>query len=178
MRADLKRIRSGTFASMRVPPDAAIPQSLEAPAVNDSTSTVGNTFGNNAAAGTGVVDLRRPPRPMTPHLNAVSWILMAWGWFRALWGLAGWLVDSLFDVVPGFFLNAGPWPILSGLGILLTGYYLKRRSRRARFAAFILAFFLIGLPPFGWALAGYMGWVLLSANGRRMFPPNSPPAAV
>ena len=59
--------------------------------------------------------------------------------------------------------------VLGGGATVLTGWAIRRRSRRGRLAALALAIPNLVLVPFGTALGVYTFWGLLNNDARRAF---------
>ena len=66
--------------------------------------------------------------------------------------------------------------VVGGLGLILAGRGLHRRSTAGRLGALVLAVPNLVVVPFGTALSVYAFWVLLNDEARREFgrPPRTP----
>ncbi len=56
--------------------------------------------------------------------------------------------------------------------MIWAGRCLRRYNNKARIATLVVAFVLLSMFPVGTALGIYVGWVLLSKEGRAYFRPH------
>jgi hypothetical protein len=130
---------------------------------------------------------------MRLHIDVLGTLHLVWGAFGVMTGLS----LGILSVGTRVALAAGPFglgeqaavallaivgTVLVGGGAVsaMTGWAIKRRSRRGRLAALTLAIPNLVLVPFGTALGVYTFWVLLNNDARRAFgrPPREAAPAV
>jgi hypothetical protein len=124
-----------------------------------------------------------PGRGITSHVDFVGILFIVWGALTALAGVStlalGVGAASLAASAPGgrvaasltaaAFITLAVIAIAWGVGHVLVGVPLRRRSPRARLVAIFAASIDLLLLPFGTALGCYALWVLLNERGKALF---------
>jgi hypothetical protein len=130
---------------------------------------------------------------MRLHIDVLGILHTVWGAFGVMTGLSLVILSAGTRIA----LTGAPFgmgeraavALLAIVGIALvaggaasavTGWAIRRRSRRGRLAALALAIPNLVLVPFGTALGVYTFWVLLNNDARRVFgrPPREAAPAV
>lgn len=130
---------------------------------------------------------------MRLHIDVLGTLHLVWGALGVMTGVSlGILAAGTRAALTGSPFGMGERAAVALLAIVgstlaigggatvLTGWALKRRSRRGRLAALALAVPNLVLVPFGTALGVYTFWVLLNNDARRAFgrPPREAAPAV
>ena len=130
---------------------------------------------------------------MRLHIDVLGTLHLVWGAFGVMTGLSlGILAAGTRAALAGGVFGMGERAavallaivggvlVLGGTATVMTGWAIKRRSRRGRVAALVLAIPNLLLVPFGTALGVYAFWVLLNNDARRAFgrPPREAAPAV
>ncbi len=130
---------------------------------------------------------------MRLHIDVLGILHLVWGAFGVMTGLSlGILAGGTRAALAGSAFGMGERAavallaivggtlVLGGAVTVMTGWAIRRRSRRGRLAALVLAIPNLVLVPFGTALGVYTFWVLLNNDARRAFgrPPREAAPAV
>lgn len=130
---------------------------------------------------------------MRLHIDVLGILHLVWGAFGVMTGLSlGILSAGTRAAIGGGVFGMGERAavallaivggvlVLGGGATVMTGWAIRRRSRRGRLAALALAIPNLVLVPFGTALGVYTFWVLLNNDARRAFgrPPREAAPAV
>jgi hypothetical protein len=130
---------------------------------------------------------------MRLHIDVLGTLHLVWGAFGVMTGLSlvilaagtrAALAGDVFGMgeraAVALLAIVGAALVLGGAAAVMTGWALKRRSRRGRMAALVLAVPNLVLVPFGTALGVYTFWVLLNNDARQAFgrPPREAAPAV
>jgi len=119
---------------------------------------------------------------MRLHIDVLGTLHLVWGAFGVMTGLSlGILAVGTRAALAGGVFGMGERAavallaivgvvlVLGGGATVMTGWAIRRRSRRGRLAALALAIPNLVLVPFGTALGVYTFWVLLNNDARRAF---------
>src|SRR5688572_28191577 len=130
---------------------------------------------------------------MRLHIDVLGTLHLVWGAFGVMTGLSlailavgtrAALAGQVFGMgeraAVALLAIVGSVLVLGGGATVMTGWAIRRRSRRGRLAALALAILNMVLVPFGTALRVYTFWVLLTNDARRAFgrPPGEAAPAV
>ena len=176
MRADLKRIRrDSSFHAIPTPmPAGAAPTPLP-------TESHG---GSGYTAPTPQPPLSTPqPEPpaaaqgpnMLFQIRLVSYAMIVMGVLTILSGLLGLIASQVVDEISILRIIASAFSacgLIVGALMIWAGRCLRRYNNKARIATLVVAFVLLSMFPVGTALGIYVGWVLLSKEGRAYFRPH------
>ena len=111
-------------------------------------------------------------------LIGVSTMLLALGAFAAVLGPAGETLSYAASLIAAAFALTGGFALLWGGAHVLAGLLVRRRSAAGRTLSLGLAVVNLLVLPFGTALGIYALWIMLAAEGRRLFdPPGVSPVA-
>jgi hypothetical protein len=110
-------------------------------------------------------------------LIGVSTMLLALGAFVAVLGPAGETLSYAASLIAAAFALAGGFALLWGGAHVLAGLLVRRRSTAGRTLSLGLAVINLLVLPFGTALGIYALWIMLAAEGRRLFDPPAVSAA-
>jgi hypothetical protein len=102
-------------------------------------------------------------------LLGISMLLLAIGAFALLAAPQGVAVGFAAGVTASMFALAGFFALLWGGASLWSGVLLKKHEPMGRVLGLALAIVNLLVLPFGTALGVYALWVLLAADGRRLF---------
>lgn len=187
MRADLKRVRRDSSFH-------AIPRPTSAPTWPPPVAAETQS-GLGYAPPTQQPPTPQPPTPQPPppspppppaasqgpnmpfQIRLVSYAMIGMGVLSILSGLIGLIglvasqmVEqiSIFQIVASTLSVGG---LAVGILLLWIAKGLRRYNNKARIATLVVAFVLLSMFPFGTALGIYIGWVLLSREGRSFFRP-------
>jgi hypothetical protein len=121
---------------------------------------------------------------MTTHVEFVAILFVVWGALTAIVGVSTFALgigaaslatsDSggaqvVAGLTAGAFITLAVIAILWGMGHVLIGLPLRKRSPRARMLAIMAASIDLILLPFGTPLGIYALWVLLNERGKALF---------
>ena len=130
---------------------------------------------------------------MRLHIDVLGILHLVWGAFGVMTGLSlGILAAGTRAAIGGGAFGMGERAavallaivggvlVIGGGATVMTGWAIRRRSRRGRLAALALAIPNLVLVPFGTALGVYTFWVLLNNDARQAFgrPPREAAPAV
>ncbi len=175
MRADLKRIRrDSSFHAIPTP----IP-SGPAPAPSPSESHGGSGYPAPTPQPSLSIPQPEPPAavqgPNMPfQIRLVSYAMIGMGALTILSGLLGLIASQVVDEISILRILASAFSaggLVVGALMIWAGKCLRRYNNKARILTLIVAFVLLSMFPFGTALGIYVGWVLLSKEGRAYFRP-------
>ena len=102
-------------------------------------------------------------------LIGVSTMLLALGAFAAVLGPAGEALSYAGSLIAAAFALTGGFALLWGGAHVLAGVLVRRRSTAGRTLSLGLAVINLLVLPFGTALGIYALWIMLAAEGRRLF---------
>ena len=100
---------------------------------------------------------------MTTHVDFVAILFIVWGALTAL------ACDVAAGLTAAAFITVAVIAILWGVGHVLIGVPLRKRSPRARLLAILAGSIDLILIPFGTPLGIYALWVLLNERGKALF---------
>ena len=111
-------------------------------------------------------------------LIGVSTMLLALGALAAVLGPGGETLSYAASLIAAAFALTGGFALLWGGAHVLAGLLVRRRSAAGRTLSLGLAVVNLLVLPFGTALGIYALWIMLAAEGRRLFdPPGVSPVA-
>ncbi len=108
-------------------------------------------------------------------LVGVSTMLLAVGALAAVLGPGGESVSTAASLIAAAFALVGGFTLLWGFAHMFAGALVRRRLSAGRTLSLGLAILNLLVLPFGTALGGYALWILLTADGRRLFEPAAAP---
>ena len=175
MRADLKRIRrDSSFHAIPTPIPAG-----SAPTPLPTESHGGSGYPAPTPQPSLSIPQPEPPAavqgPNMPfQIRLVSYAMIGMGVLTILSGLLGLIASQVVDEISILRILASAFSaggLVVGALMIWAGKCLQRYNNKARILTLIVAFVLLSMFPFGTALGIYVGWVLLSKEGRAYFRP-------